>query len=187
MKMPAQKQRASGTPEASGRRRSGRISSSGTKSKYFEADSDEESDPISSDHTKPSNGSGKKRGRPAKNAKLPVSSRGKRAKIESDHDDDDEDEYADENSEAELEEDDEEDEEDDENAPPRVTITPLVKLRETGGVPYEDDRLHKNTLLFLKDLKANNKRTWLKCECIHSRLALYTIPYTKLPTTDISS
>lgn len=175
--MPAQKQRPSGTPEASSRRRSGRISSSGTKSKYFEADSDEEIDVALSGHTKSSNGSGRKRGRPPKSANLPVSSRGKRAKLESDDDDDDDDgdEYADENSAAEPEEDDEEDDEDDENAPPRVTITPLVKLRETGGVPYEDDRLHKNTLLFLKDLKVNNKRDWLKCEYICPRLILYTI------------
>lgn len=159
--MPAQKQRASGTPEASGRRRSGRISSSGTKSKYFEADSDEESDAVSSGHTKPSTGSGQKRGRPAKKATDLGSARvKKRAKLESD--DDDGDDYADENS-PEEDEDEDDDVEDDENAPPRVTIEPLVKLRETGGVPYEDDRLHKNTLLFLKDLKANNKRNWLKC------------------------
>lgn len=182
--MPAQKQGASGTPEPSGRRRSGRIGSSGTKSRYFEADSDEESDLVSSGYRKPSNGSGKKRGRPAKSAKLPGSSRGKRAKLESD--DDDEDEYADENSEVEPEEDDEDDE-DDENAPPRVTITPLVKLRETGGVPYEDDRLHKNTLLFLKDLKANNKRTWLKCEYICLDLCYTSCHPSSLLTGDISS
>ncbi|OTA95606.1 hypothetical protein M434DRAFT_196467 [Hypoxylon sp. CO27-5] len=37
-----------------------------------------------------------------------------------------------------------------------------VQLRDTDGVDYEDTRLHKNTLLFLKDLRANNKRSWLK-------------------------
>ncbi|RYO90443.1 hypothetical protein DL764_008449 [Monosporascus ibericus] len=44
----------------------------------------------------------------------------------------------------------------------RVTFIPLPQLRDTGGVDYEDARLHPNTLLFLRDLKANNKRSWLK-------------------------
>ncbi|KAI1371075.1 hypothetical protein F4677DRAFT_436698 [Hypoxylon crocopeplum] len=44
----------------------------------------------------------------------------------------------------------------------RITFIPAVQLRDTGGVDYEDARLHKNTLLFLKDLKANNERGWLK-------------------------
>ena len=51
----------------------------------------------------------------------------------------------------------------DEDAPPKVTIIPLEKLRDNGGVDYEDRRVHKNTMLFLKDLKANNRRDWLKC------------------------
>lgn len=161
--MPTQKHKASETPVASGRRRSGRISSSGQKSKYFEGDSEDEL--ASSDyHNIPSTGkirsNGKKRGRSAKKAAVPS----KRAKHRADADDDDDgDEYAEEDSDAKPETEDEEDDEDDEDAPPRVTITPLVKLRDIGGVPYEDTRLHKNTLLFLKDLKANNKRSWLKC------------------------
>ncbi|KND88132.1 hypothetical protein TOPH_07214 [Tolypocladium ophioglossoides CBS 100239] len=44
----------------------------------------------------------------------------------------------------------------------QVEIIPLEKMRGTGGVEYEDHKLHRNTLLFLKDLKANNKRPWLK-------------------------
>ncbi|KAK8100708.1 hypothetical protein PG999_011082 [Apiospora kogelbergensis] len=48
---------------------------------------------------------------------------------------------------------------DDEN---RVTFEPLPQLRDTGGIEYEDTRIHPNTLAFLKDLKANNKRSWLK-------------------------
>ena len=40
---------------------------------------------------------------------------------------------------------------------------PLKKMRPAGDIDYEDERLHPNTLLFLKDLKANNKRPWLKC------------------------
>lgn len=161
--MPPQKNKAPGSPETSGRRRSGRISSSGQKSKYFEADSDDDADELAqSEYQMPaSHGNGtsskKKRGRPTKKAAAPS----KKAKLASD--DDDGDEYAEDDSDMKPESDEEDDEEDDEDAPPRVTITPLVKLREIGGVPYEDTRLHKNTLLFLKDLKANNKRSWLKC------------------------
>ncbi|KAK8037905.1 hypothetical protein PG994_014672 [Apiospora phragmitis] len=44
----------------------------------------------------------------------------------------------------------------------RVTFEPLPQLRDTGGVEYEDTRIHPNTLAFLKDLKANNKRSWLR-------------------------
>lgn len=164
--MPAQKHKASAIPDASGRRRSGRISTSGQKSKYFEDDSDDEL--ANSDYNNtPLNGNkatnGKKRGRPSKKAAVSK----KKAKLGSD-DDDDGDEYAEEDSDVKPESDDEEEDDDDEDAPPRVTITPLVKLREIGGVPYEDTRLHKNTLLFLKDLKANNKRSWLKCMVLTS-------------------
>lgn len=166
--MPAQKSSAHGTPEASGRRRSGRISASGQKSKYFEGNSDVSDDDSTAAqyYGKPSTGSsnsnGKKRGRPAK--KAGASKKAKLASSDDEHGDD----YAEEHSDAEPgsadeEDDEDDDDDDDDDAPPRVTITPLVKLRETGGVPYEDTRLHKNTLLFLKDLKANNKRTWLKC------------------------
>ena len=52
----------------------------------------------------------------------------------------------------------------DEDAPPKVTIIPLEKLRDNGGVEYEDHKLHRNTLLFLQDLKKNNRREWLKCK-----------------------
>ncbi|KAK7953741.1 hypothetical protein PG996_014633 [Apiospora saccharicola] len=44
----------------------------------------------------------------------------------------------------------------------RVTFEPLPQLRDLGGIEYEDTRIHPNTLAFLKDLKANNKRSWLK-------------------------
>lgn len=50
------------------------------------------------------------------------------------------------------------------------------KPREAGDTPYEDDTIHPNTLLFLKDLANNNDREWLKSEypaiiytCHHSR------------------
>ncbi|GAB7342235.1 hypothetical protein MBLNU457_g0480t2 [Dothideomycetes sp. NU457] len=36
------------------------------------------------------------------------------------------------------------------------------KARPAGKTPYKDDTIHPNTMLFLKDLKANNDREWLK-------------------------
>ncbi|KAI2610358.1 uncharacterized protein GGS25DRAFT_257400 [Hypoxylon fragiforme] len=55
--------------------------------------------------------------------------------------------------------DDDDDEDEDEN---RITFIPAIQLRDLDGVDYEDDQLHKNTILFLKDLKANNNRNWLR-------------------------
>ncbi|KAK6956719.1 hypothetical protein Daesc_001998 [Daldinia eschscholtzii] len=60
---------------------------------------------------------------------------------------------------SEEESDDDDDDDDEEN---RITFIPAIQLRDTNGVEYEDTRLHKNTFLFLKDLKANNQRSWLK-------------------------
>lgn len=36
------------------------------------------------------------------------------------------------------------------------------KARDPGDVPYNDDTLHPNTMLFLEDLTKNNDRQWLK-------------------------
>lgn len=36
------------------------------------------------------------------------------------------------------------------------------KARDLGGIDYKDDTIHPNTMLFLKDLKENNEREWLK-------------------------
>ncbi|KAK9769254.1 hypothetical protein SCAR479_14074 [Seiridium cardinale] len=52
--------------------------------------------------------------------------------------------------------------EDSDDEDPRVEFIPLPKLRDTGGIDYEPETVHPNTMAFLKDLKANNKRTWLK-------------------------
>lgn len=60
-------------------------------------------------------------------------------------------------------EEEEEEEEDDSDARPKVVFIPHAKMRDDGGVPYTDDLVHPNTLEFLKDLKANNVRSWLKC------------------------
>ncbi|KAL2175003.1 uncharacterized protein P884DRAFT_228996 [Thermothelomyces heterothallicus CBS 202.75] len=140
------------------RRRSLRVSSTGQKSKYFEADSDSDA----KEENTPKRGRG--RGRPAKKAKVAAES------------DEDGDEYKGEEGAGEAQKAaanaDESDEEFDEDAPPKVTFIPLPKLRDTGGIEYADDRLHPNTLTFLKDLKANNKRSWLKSNDAEYRRAL---------------
>ncbi|KAM3427609.1 hypothetical protein MY4824_009331 [Beauveria thailandica] len=126
------------------RRRSGRISSAPKKSSYWESADDEsdEEEPVK------------------KKAKVNSGSRAKQKQ-------EDEDEYSAEaqlaaEAEEEEEEEEEDDDDDDENRQMKVTIVPLEKLRDDGGVPYEDRKVHRNTLLFLKDLKANNRRPWLK-------------------------
>ncbi len=41
------------------------------------------------------------------------------------------------------------------------------KAREPGKTPYTDQTIHPNTMLFLKDLAANNDRQWLKSKAFH--------------------
>ncbi|KAM0201338.1 hypothetical protein ACHAPA_005371 [Fusarium lateritium] len=119
-----------------------------TKSQYFEgSDNTEESDAPPP----------KKRGRPSK----------KQAKKE-----ESEEPYEDELAQEPQEEEDDDGDSDDSDAPPKVTIIPLVKLRDTEGIEYEDLKLHKNTMLFLRDLKANNQRPWLKSHDEEYRRAL---------------
>jgi hypothetical protein len=55
-------------------------------------------------------------------------------------------------------------EDDDDNDDPQSYSIPLPKARDAGDQPYEDGRIHPNTFLFLKDLKVNNNREWLKCQ-----------------------
>lgn len=170
--MPARKRSAPETPNAPGRRRSTRVGSSNQKSRYFESDPDDADDADElgggpADELKAI--SGRKRGRPAKKPTATQRrSTGKKAKIEraddDDGDDDDADDFKEDVKDEKQDDDDDDDSDSDEDEEPRVTIIPLIKMRDTGGVDYEDDRLHKNTLLFLKDLKANNKRDWLKCK-----------------------
>lgn len=138
------------------RRRSGRISSTPKqKSSYWEGSDGEDS---GSDGEKPV----VKKARTANGSGRRVSA-AKKKKQESD-----EDEYTAEAqlaAEAEEEEDDDEEaDKDDESRPMKVTVVPLEQMRGEDGVPYEDHKVHKNTMLFLKDLKANNRRPWLKCE-----------------------
>ncbi|KAI1458146.1 hypothetical protein F4805DRAFT_425695 [Annulohypoxylon moriforme] len=70
--------------------------------------------------------------------------------------------------EPEVEEDDDNDDEGDNF----ISFTPAIPLRDLDGVDYEDERLHKNTFLFLKDLKVNNNRKWLKANDKEYRRAL---------------
>ncbi|KAK3292503.1 uncharacterized protein B0H64DRAFT_467597 [Chaetomium fimeti] len=156
------------TPDAPAtRRRSLRVSSTGKKSKYFEAGS--ESDAAENGNT-PKKGSGK--GRPSKKAKI---------EIESDENGDDGDDYKEEDEEEEEDAEtgevvkpgaEESDEEFDEDAPPKVTFIPRIQLRDTNGIAYADNTVHPNTLAFLRDLRANNKRSWLKAHDAEYRRAL---------------
>lgn len=47
-------------------------------------------------------------------------------------------------------------------APGTQLIIKKPKAREAGDIPYLDHTIHPNTMLFLKDLAANNDRQWLK-------------------------
>lgn len=46
--------------------------------------------------------------------------------------------------------------------PGNQVVIKKPKAREAGNTPYKEDTIHPNTLLFLKDLKKNNDREWLK-------------------------
>ncbi|KAB5566597.1 hypothetical protein GE09DRAFT_1218853 [Coniochaeta sp. 2T2.1] len=168
----APKRKAPETPEASASaRRSSRISSSGQKSRYFE------DDPVDDELSQEEYTTAKRSAKSKTKVKATVKSNAKstpnnqRKQVESEDEDDD---VYDDEEEAtpDVAEDDDDEDSFDEDAPPKVTYIPLPKLRDTGGIPYEDDRLHKNTMLFLKDLKANNKRTWLKSHDAEFRRAL---------------
>ncbi|KAI4645106.1 hypothetical protein J4E93_005906 [Alternaria ventricosa] len=49
-------------------------------------------------------------------------------------------------------------------APGTQLIIKKPKARDAGDTPYLDHTIHPNTMLFLKDLTANNDRQWLKRE-----------------------
>ncbi|KAK8034638.1 glycoside hydrolase family 92 protein [Apiospora rasikravindrae] len=112
-----------------------------------EEDQGEGDDPKASKKAKEGNesdaGPPRKRGRPSKAATAEATPKGQsKAAAAGDDENSDEDEEFDEEN--------------------RVTFEPLPQLRDKGGIEYEDTRIHPNTLAFLKDLKANNKRSWLK-------------------------
>ncbi|KAL7924263.1 hypothetical protein ACQKWADRAFT_25038 [Trichoderma austrokoningii] len=188
--MPAVKRSAPSQEGSTGTRRcSGRLSNTQLKSAYFESSNEDESEEQAVGRKKRASLTKKRdrkaadeseseeeefkedseeeaevqpkkkpRGRPPKKA----------AKEESD-----EDQFHTPNEDEDNKDnDDDEEDDDDDDGPRKVEIIPLEKLRDTGGVPYEDHYVHKNTMLFLKDLKANNKRTWLKSHDGEYRRAL---------------
>lgn len=155
-KSPPATQPSAAADAPASRRRSLRVSSTGQKSKYFEAAS--ESD-AGEDGNTPKKG--RVRGRPSKKAKVEIESDGDEDDYKEEEDNDDDEAGTAGTTKPEAEE---SDDEFDEGAPPKVTFIPLIQLRDTNGIEYEDHRVHPNTLAFLRDLKANNKRTWLKGE-----------------------
>ncbi|KAI4715918.1 hypothetical protein E4T48_07893 [Aureobasidium sp. EXF-10727] len=54
-------------------------------------------------------------------------------------------------------------------APGTQIIIKKPKPRTPGSTPYSDITIHPNTMSFLKDLKANNDREWLKTSWTTSR------------------
>ncbi|KAK2024044.1 hypothetical protein LX32DRAFT_643997 [Colletotrichum zoysiae] len=192
--MPARKRRATSPPaevEDEPRRRSRRISSTPRKSKYFDAsDEDDEFDgdaKFKDEADEPESevdddddeeveppkkrGRGRPKGQAAKPKAKPQPKAAK-AKVVKEHKAEEaEDNYQDEQPDEDDDEDDD-DEGDDFEGERRVTIIPLEKLRPLGGVDYSDETVHKNTLLFLKDLKAHNQRSWLKSHDGEYRRAL---------------
>ncbi|KAK1565827.1 uncharacterized protein LY79DRAFT_573280 [Colletotrichum navitas] len=189
--MPARKRRATSPPaevENETRRRSRRISSTPKKSKYFdgsdadegfygdakledeadepgsEADEEEEVEPPKK------RGRGRPKGQAAKPKAKPQPKAAKAKALKKQKIEEVEDNYQDEQPDEDDDEDD--DEGDDFEGERRVTIIPLEKLRPLDGVDYSDETVHKNTLLFLKDLKSHNQRSWLKSHDGEYRRAL---------------
>jgi uncharacterized protein (TIGR02453 family) len=151
----------------SARRRSTRLttSASAKKSKYFEDDSEDE---LSQAERTPVKARQRPNGAPKVKGTSGRRTPAKRKNAESE-DEDGEDAYQEAESEAPAEV---SEEEYDSDAPPKVTFIPLPKLRATNGIPYTDETLHPNTLLFLRDLKAHNQRPWLKSHDEEYRRAL---------------
>ncbi|RMZ23763.1 hypothetical protein D0859_12187 [Hortaea werneckii] len=46
--------------------------------------------------------------------------------------------------------------------PGNEVVIKKPKARAAGRIPYSDESIHPNTFLFLKELKENNNREWLK-------------------------
>lgn len=59
--------------------------------------------------------------------------------------------------------------------PGREVFIEKPKARDPGDVPYEDNTLHPNTILFLKDLTKNNERQWLKGNHMHCCPAFHSL------------
>jgi hypothetical protein len=61
--------------------------------------------------------------------------------------------------------------------PGRQVFIKKPQMRDPGNVPYRDDVLHANTMLFLQDLRENNERQWLKGKRGHGyRISSVQVP-----------
>lgn len=153
--MPPRKRSASTTLDEP--RRSRRTRTTVKKSNYFE-DGDESDDPLSgADPVTP-----KKKG---------TSVNKRRSKAEESVSDEYEDDAAEDQGEDDEEKDGAQDEDDESELDTKVTVVKLPGLRPNGGMEYADEHVHKNTALFLEDLKQNNNRPWLKCMSIPESLS----------------
>ena len=74
-------------------------------------------------------------------------------------------------------------------APGTQVIIKKPKPRTPGNTPYSDTTIHPNTMLFLKDLKANNDREWLKSKCSRNpdHRAFYSVSMSRLLVKDVIS
>lgn len=74
-------------------------------------------------------------------------------------------------------------------APGTQIIIKKPKPRTPGNTPYSDTTIHPNTMLFLKDLKANNDREWLKSKCLRNpdHCAPYSVSMSSLLVKDVIS
>ena len=127
-------------------RRSRRVTSAPKKSNYF-ATGDESDDPLGEEK--------------------PARSKGKRASTKKTKPKAEEDAIFDEYRENDATGDETGDEADanrGDDVNTKVTVVKVPGLRPDGGVEYADEYVHTNTSLFLKDLKQNNERAWLKCK-----------------------
>lgn len=52
--------------------------------------------------------------------------------------------------------------------PGKQVFIALPKARGDGGVRYQDGKIHPNTMDFLRELRENNDREWLKGESLPS-------------------
>lgn len=61
------------------------------------------------------------------------------------------------------------------------------KPRGDGGIKYQPEKIHPNTMEFLKDLKKNNDREWLKCRCHIGGYLIATMMLDKADSSSTSS
>lgn len=144
--MPPRKRAASNAIDEP--RRSRRVSSTVKKSNYLE--DDDSDDPLADQSSKKSKGTSRPRGKR------------KTEELDEVSDEYKEDSAAGQDEDEADEEEPEEDQDQNEFAT-KVTVVKVQSLRPDGGMDYGEDFIHKNTALFLKDLKAHNQREWLKC------------------------